>query len=251
MFQIFTHFKAKSIARFRAVQGNCRDVVFDFEHEGEIFHLMQLARLIRHSNAPRDVNLHMPYLPYGRQDKQVSNETTFALEVFTDLLRLLRFTKITTLDAHSNKSDHTVESIYPEKEINLALKHSKAEAVAFPDKGAQTRYVTELPFVIGDKVRNPETGYIEKYGLVNSEVIKLDGQKILIIDDICDGGMTFILLAKELYKKGAGEVYLYTTHGIFSKGIKPLHEAGIKRIFTKDGEIFPSKDTRFLTKELK
>jgi len=58
----------------------------------------------------------------------------------------------------------------------------------------------------------------------------------MIVDDICDGGATFILLAKELYAAGAKEVNLFVTHGIFSKGLIPLYEAGIKRIFTQDGE---------------
>ena len=42
------------------------------------------------------------------------------------------------------------------------------------------------------------------------------------IDDICDGGQTFISLAQSLKKQGAAEIFLYVTHGIFSKGLDQL-----------------------------
>jgi hypothetical protein len=34
-------------------------------------------------------------------------------------------------------------------------------------------------------------------------------------------------------------VHLYVTHGIFSRGLAPLRESGIKRIFTHKGEEKP------------
>ena len=50
------------------------------------------------------------------------------------------------------------------------------------------------------------------------------GRNCLIVDDICDGGGTFIPLAKKLKNAGAKTVTLYVTHGIFSKGLDPLKE---------------------------
>jgi ribose-phosphate pyrophosphokinase len=44
----------------------------------------------------------------------------------------------------------------------------------------------------------------------------------LIVDDLCDGGYTFITLADKLRKNGARRVYLYVSHGLFSKGFPPL-----------------------------
>ena len=46
----------------------------------------------------------------------------------------------------------------------------------------------------------------------------------LVIDDICDGGRTFINLAEKLLIMGANDLYLYVTHGIFSKGLPSIHE---------------------------
>jgi ribose-phosphate pyrophosphokinase len=57
-----------------------------------------------------------------------------------------------------------------------------------------------------------------------------DGARdFLIVDDICDGGRTFIELAKVLRPLTSGQVKLYVTHGIFSAGFEAL--AGLDRIF--------------------
>ncbi|MAX71916.1 MAG: hypothetical protein CMC76_12600 [Flavobacteriaceae bacterium] len=61
----------------------------------------------------------------------------------------------------------------------------------------------------------------------------LQGKDCLIVDDICDGGGTFIGLAKELKKHNAGNLYLAVSHGIFSKGLEELNQYFTK-IFTTD-----------------
>ena len=69
----------------------------------------------------------------------------------------------------------------------------------------------------------------------------LSNRRILIVDDICDGGATFVGLAKELRAAGAKKVYLYVTHGIFSKGL-PLE--GIDKVFTTDSYFNPESCSR-------
>jgi ribose-phosphate pyrophosphokinase len=53
-------------------------------------------------------------------------------------------------------------------------------------------------------------------GIPVEELAKKD---FLIVDDICDGGRTFIELAKVLRPWTTGKIYLYVTHGIFSNGL--------------------------------
>ena len=72
-----------------------------------------------------------------------------------------------------------------------------------------------FPHIRADKKRDPSNGEITGT-VVYSE--HLGSQDVLIVDDICDGGRTFIELAKELRHLTTGRIYLYVTHGIFSKG---------------------------------
>ena len=53
------------------------------------------------------------------------------------------------------------------------------------------------------------------------------------MDDICDGGGTFLGLADELRKRNAGPLHLAISHGIFSKGTEVLRQK-FDRLFTTD-----------------
>jgi ribose-phosphate pyrophosphokinase len=59
----------------------------------------------------------------------------------------------------------------------------------------------------------------------------LKGDDCVIVDDICDGGRTFIGIAQELKMKNAGDIYLCVSHGIFSHGFDELRKY-FKKIFT-------------------
>lgn len=218
------------------------DIEWKFEHEGELMHLAQLVDLLRENDVETLINLHMPFLPYGRQDKAVSNETTFALHTFAKLLNTIGFDKVTSLDSHNLVNTSFLidnfKNEFPYFQIQKVVDVVKPDILCFPDKGARERYGKELSFlgkihIFGEKERDQLTGHITKYTLQDD----VTDRNVLIIDDICDGGMTFILLAKVLLTNGAKSVNLYTTHGIYSKGLRPLKEAKISRIFNKDGEV--------------
>lgn len=213
------------------------NIEWDFENEAEIFHILQLHNLINSVSA-RGVNLIIKYLPYGRQDKFVSNETTFALNTFKRILSSFHFNKIEVLDAHNPKSlPESWINLIPNERIKEVTNESKSTIICFPDYGASQRgYSTSnLPLFTLDKKRDQTTGEI--IGLKCDLPLDLTGHKVLILDDICDGGRTFIEAKKVLDCMGADEVNLYTTHGIYSKGVEVLKESGIKRIFNYKGEV--------------
>jgi len=109
-----------------------------------------------------------------------------------------------------------------------------ADAVVIaPDKGATARVrdmVKGSPwFTVVQclKDRDPATGRIG--GVVVQDPSRVAGKTCIIVDDICDGGATFVALARVLRDHGATAVHLYVTHGIFSKGL-PLD--GIDKVYT-------------------
>lgn len=218
-------------------------ITWHFESEREIIDLYSFKTLFNLSNT--HMHLHIPYLPYGRQDKGISNETTFNLYVFAELINNLGFFKVTTVDAHSimfglieNCENLSVVGIH-EQVIN----DFRPTYIVFPDKGAMDRYGKELSHlrtIYCEKTRDQLTGNItgNKVHLPseprhpNDPDID-DNARLLIIDDICDGGATFIGVAKSIRKMqpkvGIG---LFVTHGIFSKGRQHLLDNGIDLIFT-------------------
>lgn len=217
--------------------GNLSIVEWVYEHEGEFMQLAQLKSLLDERKCI--AVLRLDYLPYGRQDKEVSNDTTFALAPFAKLLNSLNFSMVSILDAHSSRALQLINnsSVYYKTEyLKRLIKDTLVDLVVYPDEGALKKYVDiyNFPYIHGLKVRNPQTGNIESYMLRTDGDIK--GKNVLIVDDICDGGATFVALAKELKACEVGEINLFVTHGLFTKGLKPLYDAGISRIFSKVGE---------------
>jgi ribose-phosphate pyrophosphokinase len=109
-----------------------------------------------------------------------------------------------------------------------------AYTLVSPDAGAMKKIyaVSERTkisdIVVASKVRDVSTGKI-----VYTDVpvtMTHANKKFLIVDDICDGGRTFVEIAKNIHEKFTdANVYLIVTHGIFSAGDYELakHFTGI------------------------
>jgi ribose-phosphate pyrophosphokinase len=91
-----------------------------------------------------------------------------------------------------------------------------------PDAGALKkiyRYAKEcsgVDVVRADKSRDTNTGKITGTVVYSEHLGKTN---LLVVDDICDGGGTFVPLAQELRKITDGTVSLFVTHGLFTKGV--------------------------------
>lgn len=210
------------------------EVLWMFENEAELITVCQLGHLLgTYAIFP---TLNMPFLVYGRQDKLISNNTTFAKIVMERLVMESGYTRILTYDAHSDNSDF-IQSREPVELIGAAIAHQ--DVVCFPDAGAVKRYMhligNHIPAIYCEKVRNQITGEIEGLQLMSDDDIT--GKNVLVLDDLCDGGKTFIEVAKILNAQGAGELTLAISHGIFSKGINIIFDAGYKTVYTTNSLI--------------
>ena len=215
-------------------------IKWEYSGEGEFIHLAQLKDLIEVENKPVIAYnvLDITYLPYARQDKEIRNNTTFSLNTFAKLLNSLEFDEISILDPHSHRAIELIKNsreYYPKQAVLKVIDLTKSDVVCYPDKGAVCKYSTkyDVQYVYGEKERDAGSGKISNYKLFGN----VEGKNVLIVDDICDGGATFILLATALLNTGAKNIALFVSHGIFSKGLRPLKSAWIKRIFTPMGEV--------------
>ncbi len=216
-------------------------IVWDFEKEAELIWVNQLIALLVSADIAID-ELYIPYLPYARQDKGVSNTTTFAKSVFLKSLLTDSVGKLTTLDVHSEHA--AIKSYSAKPYINKAILEFKPDVLVFPDAGAYERYHSQIEprdvaVLVLDKVRDQATGAITSLTLdeqkTSSVLIanqKQQQYRMLIIDDICDGGATFNNAALFLHEKYHCEIALYVTHGIFSKGYEGMINAGIKQFYS-------------------
>lgn len=220
-------------------EGNAGVVEWEFENEAEVFHVLQACHLARKYFG--HVRLVVNYLPYGRQDKSVDNEKTFALRTLGLSLAAVGVSEIVTVDAHSQLLAEPgmklkLTSIFPGERIVDVIAECGANMACYPDKGAFQRYSSiDMKSIVLEKARDQTTGVITGMDVVDGDVAEDD--VVLIVDDICDGGASFIAAAKELKELADVTVHLYVSHGIFSKGLDVLREAGIERIFTYEKEL--------------
>jgi ribose-phosphate pyrophosphokinase len=195
------------------------NVVWMFESEPELFHLVQLNWLLTR-DYDKPCSLLVPYFPYARQHQSTDNENTFALGPF---LRILSNTTswdiITTYDAHFTfEIESSFLPFVSLKPPHLQALCDRYDTLIFPDKGASERYkwINHKNIVTGSKVRNQATGIITHYETTGNPT-----GMALVVDDLCDGGATFHILGESLERR-VESLDLYVTHGIFSKGIDTL-----------------------------
>jgi ribose-phosphate pyrophosphokinase len=208
-------------------------ILWLFENEAELFHICQLARLLQ-DEFDTFPDLVAPYLPYGRQDKQVGNEASFALQIFTSILDSFSILRIESFDPHSKSQNvYPLQAVTPSEFHRSCLNNGEHDFICYPDKGAAKRYAKHIgrQFVYAEKIRDQLTGEITGMNLL-TDGQNIKNKKILIVDDICDGGMTFIKVAELLKTNGVGQIDLAVSHGLFSKGKQVLHDAGISKIYT-------------------
>lgn len=178
-----------------------------------------------------DVVLVMLYVPYARQDRVCEPGEALALRKFADMLNALKFDRVIVADPHSDVASAVIDNIQiiPQEDIvkmMLDFYITKNNfALVSPDAGALKK-IHKVSKALGgvdvfcaEKVRDTLTGDIL---LTKIDVEDFEGRNLIMVDDICDGGRTFVELAKLLKQRGAGRIDLYVTHGIFSRGIDNL-----------------------------
>ena len=116
-------------------------------------------------------------------------------------------------------------------------KEAEKTLVAFyPDEGSMKRYsgMINMPYAFGIKKRDWETGKIQGLDIINGDLVK--GKNVLIIDDICSRGGTFLHSAKALKEAGANRIFLYVTHAekTMVEGEMYNNPDLVERIYTTD-----------------
>lgn len=190
------------------------------------------------------IELVMPYFPYARQDRVCVIGEAFGAKVMAELINRMQLEKVTIWDAHSDVSPALINRVHNVAQSELIAKIDDLRAhlssgellLVSPDAGASkktmaiAKHFEGVPQVVqAQKIRCPKTGEILETKILGN----VSGKRVLIADDICDGGRTFIELAKVLKQQGVDQVYLFVTHGIFSKGIE-VFEGLIDKVYTTD-----------------
>ncbi|MEV5068962.1 ribose-phosphate pyrophosphokinase [Microbacterium sp. LMI12-1-1.1] len=176
--------------------------------------------------------LQMPYLPGARADH--FDFVPFGAEVYARFINGMGVDQVVVFDPHSGVMPGMLNNVIVLESTRLVRKHvvghadrggpQRYDGIIAPDKGAVTRAAMvagacHLPLYRAEKRRDPDTGKLSGF---TCEPLPETG-RFLVVDDICDGGGTFMGLAQAtgLPKERLG---LYVSHGVFSGRAYALHE---------------------------
>lgn len=201
----------------------------------DIFLLAQAKQIL-----PNLKYLYILYLLGARCDRRFSDGEAFDLEIVADVINSLKFEEVKILKPHSPVA---LQLIKNSTEVNITSamisrclyeeRIGSNAAIVSPDKGASSwvgrhAFTFNLPLVQCDKQRST-TGHRSVSEII---VPKLPQgiDNYIIVDDLCDGGGTFIGVAEKLLEQGAKQVFLVVTHAIMSKGLD-VFRGKIKNIY--------------------
>jgi ribose-phosphate pyrophosphokinase len=206
----------------------------------------------------KSVTAVIPYLGYERQDHVFREGEDVSLAVIIKTLEAVGVDKVVVFDLHSIRIPELFKipvlhlsalDIFSQKIRELGTKDSLV--LVSPDMGGIRRIKIlseslDIPFATIEKNRDLETGDINDASIEGN----VEGKTAVIVDDMISTGRTIVAAIDILLKKGAGKIYVFATHAIFSKEApRVLENSKAEKIFVTD-TIHISKEKKFAKLEI-
>jgi ribose-phosphate pyrophosphokinase len=209
----------------------------------DLLTLLLATQVLRHLEAELDViplkiQLNLPYFWSARMDRfmSASGNEPFSLKLTADLINAQNYSRVSILDPHSDVTPALVHNakVISQGALLKSFLHFHTEkgenpmlyTIVSPDAGAIKKcYNTASDAGFDGIIMNATKHRDVTTGHINATTIPvkdLMGANCIILDDLCDGGRTFVELAKVLQKHNAGKLFLIVSHGIFSSGFELL-----------------------------
>ena len=207
----------------------------------EIFIMLQAADILNRHGVVFD--LYISYLMSMRMDRVMDFNRPFSLRVVTNMIKNCGARNKYVIEPHSDRTleelgakqwvtqfnlirNNSVFNLIRDNSIKSRIDDLKGSALIFPDVGAKKRYShTSGTIICFNKKRDLSTGKIielvpETKDDFNAITLNYD---FLLIDDLCDGGGTFVGIANKVREinKNA-RLSILVTHLVNDKGLENL-----------------------------
>jgi ribose-phosphate pyrophosphokinase len=216
-------------------QGEDVEVVARITCPTDLYHLMGIANALTNAKCKK-TKLSIPYLMGARSDRVMRPGDSVDTEMLTDVINTLGFESVHVFHPHSLASTKWIKNVVVREPYELLRRYRKDfgenPILIIPDEGAKEASVGVSRFlecentVQCEKTRD-HRGRIT-LNVLNPELC--DNKRCVIVDDLCDGGGTFLAIASQIKPK---HLTLIVTHGIFSKGTS-VFKGKFNHIITSD-----------------
>ena len=206
-----------------------------------LMELLLCIDALKRSSA-KNITAVIPYFGYARQDRKVVPRTSISAKLVSNLITNAGADRVVTVDLHAGQIqgffDIPVDNLFATpifaKHIKRKIKNKNIICVA-PDVGGVERARAlgkklDVGLAIVDK-RRPSPGRSQVMNVIGNVKNKI----CILTDDIIDSGGTIVNAADALVKRGAKEVHVYATHGVFSgDAVKKIKNSKIKNLVITD-----------------
>ena len=190
------------------------------------------------------INFVVPYYGYARQDRKSRGREPITAKLVADLIEAAGADRVIAIDLHAAQIqgyfdvplDHFAAGpILADYFEDMVKEPGEEFVVVSPDLGGVTRArrladILDTPIAIIEKNR-PRPNESEVMNIIG----KVKGKNCIIIDDMIDTAGTITNAADALVERGAKDVYICATHGLFSRNaIERIENSKVKACVVTD-----------------
>lgn len=194
----------------------------------------------------RTVNIIVPYYGYARQERKSAPREPITAKLVADVLTTAGATRVITIDLHAPAIqgffnipvDH-LTALDLMSEYLIAQRLEKPVIVS-PDAGRAS-----MAEKLANELDSPFAIMIKKRPSHNESVIThvigdVEGRTPIIIEDLIDTGTTILNVVEGLKERGANDVIVCATHGLFSDdALSRLDHPHIREVVITDSIAIP------------
>lgn len=219
------------------IQPTCGEV------NSSIMEILLIADAARRASA-NEIILLCPYFGYSRQDRKCDPRVPVSASLIASMLEHSGISRIITLDIHSEQQQGFFkgpwDNLYASYILVPYIKKLKIKnlVVVSPDKGGAIRATAYARRLDADGLA---IVYKERDTSIKNSSKALDmigdvqHKNVVIVDDIIDTAGSITNAEKLLYSRGANDVCVVATHGIFSQpAVERLSKSKLTRVVVTD-----------------
>lgn len=204
------------------------NIICRITNNDDIIMLLMISDILKRQEIQL-VNMYITYLLSARMDRVIDFDQPYTLKIVANIINSMNASSVFIQAPHSDKSidlinnSHSSFDIFDHrlsKDYASLIKGERIEYV-YPDAGAFKRYYNDyrntvfpyfnyndftLPYVSDSyikctKKRDPKTNELSNFEISTDSVLDLSAHTLVVKDDLCDGGGTFIGIGNLLRNK--------------------------------------------------
>jgi len=184
----------------------------------DLFFIKSLKDIYDH-NGISDVELHIPCMFQQQHDRRFNDNESFELKLVCDFINSCNFKKVHVFHPHSDSVEmglNNVNIVNNHSYIKKVLDNIKTNPILLSTDAGSFKWINKLAKNIGyegevygaSKMRDSNTKSLTQ--VIDRQ--DFNGQDVLVLDDLCVYGGTFVGLAELLKERNVGKLYLAVSH---------------------------------------